>query len=78
MTHPHPYTPRSLADEEKTNGWRHILTHPRNGERVLATDGWSVWIVRYFPDMGFVDEGVPKHVRPTRWMPLPVPPLTAR
>jgi len=58
--------------------WRSILTHPKDGERFLATDGWQVWIVRYFPDMGIVDEGVPKLVRPVKWMPLPAPPLTAR
>lgn len=65
---------RELRRRTAVSEWQKIITHPRTSERFLASDGLSVWVTRYFPDMGFVDEGVPQLVRPTHWQYLPPPP----
>lgn len=61
--------------------WMDIISAPRDGTRILATNGYEVekirwqrgiWVIRNCSDP-FYDEEWDEHT-PTHWMPLPKPP----
>lgn len=63
------------------DNWQLIETAPKDGTRILATDGYEVekirwqrgvWVIRNCSDP-FYDEEWDENT-PTHWMPLPKPP----
>jgi hypothetical protein len=80
--------PRSLSAEKA--GWRDIATAPKDGTRIMLTNGHGVWMADYQPvyPSGYRPSNpwssvllnhehmplVGRHKAPTHWMPLPTPP----
>lgn len=60
--------------------WEPIETAPKNGRRVLLLDHWGNYeIARWIgePHNHWSIDGFRSISRPTHWMPLPEPPVTA-
>lgn len=96
MTKSTTMTPTILPDrlaqieQPQAAGWRPIETAPRDGTRILVTNGFGVWFAEWRPvapsGFRFADpwfstmlnhnhiSEAHRHKAPTHWQPLPEPP----
>ena len=64
--------------------WQPIETAPKDGTYVLCTDGKFHYLIKFMPHAELPDDldrwlaGIGcEEAKPTHWLPLPAPPMTA-